>query len=494
MTHLYTLLYRPPGHATLPKGWTLVERPQMPGWERRGDLPVSAHQFGVVAYERPLTQEEIRAYELRPLVPVILSYGMGVESTAILLRWLEEPASRDFDLGELTVVTAMTGDEFDYTGQLVDEHILPRMRAAGIRFVQVARETYNQSVIVLDDSRSPARVHLKGKYKLSDEMLDAGTIPTSSGTRKCSIHAKGWPLDAWLQRELGDDAVFRHAIGFNSGELSRVEKDQSFGGDKFGGRAAMYPLVDWGWNREMCEEYIQGLTGVAWPKSACAYCPFAAGREPVMVRFDEEPELGAFSLLMEFVSLCFNHRMTLYATKSLLSVVQRRGMKETLEAFDRELVLRPWAVYSSRRYYFAAGVAWRSITKLGPDTTRGEAERAVMEMGGRRDGCGIVRLFQHDRREEWYPAIEGTVVAAPAVVSNKERPQFQARWEAFLAGGIPQIHQPPKRKKRIPLPCPMPKENPQAQQPSMGELLEEDDSREAQLRWEADLGDVLARP
>lgn len=28
--------------------------------------------------------------------PVVLSYGLGVDSTAILLRWIHEPASRDF--------------------------------------------------------------------------------------------------------------------------------------------------------------------------------------------------------------------------------------------------------------------------------------------------------------------------------------------------------------------------------------------------------------
>ena len=29
---------------------------------------------------------------------VVMSYGMGVDSTAILLRWLTDPSSRDFDL------------------------------------------------------------------------------------------------------------------------------------------------------------------------------------------------------------------------------------------------------------------------------------------------------------------------------------------------------------------------------------------------------------
>ena len=34
----------------------------------------------------------------------ILNYGMGVESTAILLRWMLEPCSRDFELSDLLVL------------------------------------------------------------------------------------------------------------------------------------------------------------------------------------------------------------------------------------------------------------------------------------------------------------------------------------------------------------------------------------------------------
>lgn len=65
--HRYTLKYRPPSFATLPKGWILVERPQMPGWERREDLPVSLHRFGVVAFEQPLTDDEVASYQLEPV-------------------------------------------------------------------------------------------------------------------------------------------------------------------------------------------------------------------------------------------------------------------------------------------------------------------------------------------------------------------------------------------------------------------------------------------
>lgn len=67
MKHRYAPKYRPPG-ITLPCGWNLVERPSVVWcFERRTDLPLSRETFGVIEYDRPLTDEEIRDYELKPV-------------------------------------------------------------------------------------------------------------------------------------------------------------------------------------------------------------------------------------------------------------------------------------------------------------------------------------------------------------------------------------------------------------------------------------------
>ena len=92
----------------------------------------------------------------------ILNYGMGVDSTAILLRWLLEPSTRDFDLSELLILTAQTGDEFEDTKELVEAHILPLLQQYGVRFVQVARNgaSIRDGYIVLSDSRSSQTLHI----------------------------------------------------------------------------------------------------------------------------------------------------------------------------------------------------------------------------------------------------------------------------------------------------------------------------------------------
>ena len=122
-----------------------------------------------------------------PENPVVLSYGMGVDSTALLLRWLRDKRSRDFPLEDLICLSAQTGDEFADTQRLVETHILPLMRQYRIRYVQIARvgPLQGDGVTVLDDSREPTRLYINGAFKLSQELLGNGTVPqVATGQRR----------------------------------------------------------------------------------------------------------------------------------------------------------------------------------------------------------------------------------------------------------------------------------------------------------------------
>src|SRR4051794_16948630 len=101
---------------------------------------------------------------------VILSYGLGMESTAVLMRWANEPASRWFAWRDLTVVTAQTGEEMPDTRAMVEAHVLPVLRRLGVRFVQLARNGPAEADgwSVLDDSTSPTVLHTQGRWRLSD--------------------------------------------------------------------------------------------------------------------------------------------------------------------------------------------------------------------------------------------------------------------------------------------------------------------------------------
>jgi hypothetical protein len=67
MKYLYTPLYRPPGAFSLPKGWTLIERPALVpnNFERRKDLPVSQYPHGVVGFDSKLPPQDVADFQLR---------------------------------------------------------------------------------------------------------------------------------------------------------------------------------------------------------------------------------------------------------------------------------------------------------------------------------------------------------------------------------------------------------------------------------------------
>lgn len=161
---------------------------------------------------------------------------MGLDSTALLLRWILEPQTRDFELDDLALCTSMTGNEFFSTYRDVTQHVLPVLREHNVRFVQIARSQRKTTkagggVVVLDDSRQPQQLHIQGQYTLADEMLAAGTIPQLGGIRTCSIHSKGECLDPVIAGITAGNP-FRHVIGYESGETNRANKDRLYGGPR----------------------------------------------------------------------------------------------------------------------------------------------------------------------------------------------------------------------------------------------------------------------
>ena len=156
---------------------------------------------------------------------MLLSYDMGVESSAILTRWAHEPKTRPCALDRLIVITTQVGDEYRDTGRDVEGHILPIMRAHGIRYVQVSRRGQEaDGITVLDDSRNPQRLFLDGDYKLSDKLSLNGTVPQYGGVHRCALKFKAWVIERWLNENIRGSA--RHAIGYNCEERGRIAKSE----------------------------------------------------------------------------------------------------------------------------------------------------------------------------------------------------------------------------------------------------------------------------
>ncbi len=413
---------------------------------------------------------------------------MGVESQAILERWIAEPETRPFaDWNQLIVVTAQVGEEHkNDTIPLMEERTLPELRRLGVRFVELARKGHleEEGIVILQDTRAPVKLHPDGVYKLSDELLMSGTVPQFGGEHRCAMKFKAFVIETWLAWEFRGEThppvyhvfgynadetsratnsefhIARHnedrqipqegrppieVFGFNAEEIGRVDRSRKYDGPT---RTGCYPLPEWGWNRLKCLAYIFEKTGLHWKKSHCSFCPFCAeatkGQEGAVQRWWAAPEQTAHGLVVEYNSMCFNHRGHLYRDRALIDVVTAHKVTPVLEAFERELDSMPWALYEVRRIYTKRGKAMRCVER---STTTFDRQRAVdlLELKWQvnshkwklRQERGINYLMFAERVPDTYPAVEGFHVAAPAFMQTKLRgpiDRFNERWERVVAG------------------------------------------------------------
>ena len=385
---------------------------------------------------------------------VVLGFGLGCDSSAILARWLTDPSSRDFELHELAVVTGMTGQEWPATRRLVEQHLLPLMAAHNVRYLQVARRGPRQAdgVDILSDTRSPDRLHLVGAWTLAHEMFAGATVPQTTGDRLCSQHFKGWPLDTVIA-ELTQGQPYRHVMGYELGETRRAERDAKYNTAL---RRGEYPLREWdgGWDRARAQAFLRATFGVeSWVKSACTYCPFAlatkAGQTETVARFVDEPDAGVLALVMEFVATALNATQGLLKGQRLLSLLRSSpGTAAVLAAFERRLAELPWAVYDVRRTLSPRtdGRANHARSLRLLDVGTPEQMRARLDQ--RADCAGVpvnvgdpafpddthprawLRRREPHRLADGVPTAEQFLAVAPATALSKTGPAFPTAWAA----------------------------------------------------------------
>lgn len=386
----------------------------------------------------------------------VLSYGMGVESTAILLRWCLEEDTRPCSLDRIVVITAQVGDEYKDTGRDVEAYVLPMMRRHGIRFVQVARHGHREvdGITVLDDSREPIKIFLEGDYKLSDELKRNGTVPQYGGVHRCALKFKAWVIEQWLEANLRGYA--HHAFGYNAEESKRISQSDLASRERiaFGfnadearriergceyntlTRESFYPLLDWDWNRARCVDYIRQKLAVTWRKSACVYCPFNSLKNDALDRHLEHPEQVADALVLEHMSMALNPRGTLYKGTSLIQIATKTGNNEALSGYRQRIDSSNWAQYRVRRIYTRKGQADRAVEKLNVFPNAAEARASLAGVAASfglpvEELRGVPYVWRQRRSETEFPTREEFWTIAPALVEAKARrglAWFEARW------------------------------------------------------------------
>jgi hypothetical protein len=200
-------------------------------------------------------------------LPVIVNYGAGTNSTALLVEAVRRGLRVD------AVLFADTGGEWPETYEYV-RGFAGWLAAHGIPMHTV-------------------RGNIRGEFvSLEDDCLSKSRLPSKAyGFGSCSERWKTRPCWAWVKERKMRAGVW--VRGIDADEPQRAN-DRGLWGEW----VPSFPLISWGMGREECAESIM-RAGLPLPgKSACFFCPSAQPPE-VAALADSHPDLFARGLKME---------------------------------------------------------------------------------------------------------------------------------------------------------------------------------------------------
>lgn len=212
--------------------------------------------------------------------PVVVSYGGGVNSIAMLIGMRERGERPD------AIVFSDTRGEKPETYAYLRDIVPAWCKDAGFpELTTVCRADFPNSKT--------------GDASLEDECLRLGTFPSRAyGFGTCADKWKIDPFKWWAKtwapaieaRGRGGSVV--RCIGYDAGEHRRVGSAT----DK--GLSKRYPLLEWDWDRDACVAAIDRAGLPVPPKSACFYCPSSTKTEIVELS-RRHPSLIKRALKME---------------------------------------------------------------------------------------------------------------------------------------------------------------------------------------------------
>lgn len=233
--------------------------------------------------------------------PLVVNFGGGVDSTAILVG-----LARLYRMGDDTarpdlILFADTGDELPATYENVR------------RVSEWAEQTFGIPVTIASRPNNiPGRV---GYKSLSENCITNETLPSEAfGRGSCSLKWKHEPMDAflrgrkrplregWLQAQgYAADVKPLRLIGYDATETQKGKRAKNAKIDEDAQNCYRYPLVEWGWSRATCEAAIaaEGLPTVV--KSACFMCPNQTEAELELMA-QQSPKLFLRALAIEEIA------------------------------------------------------------------------------------------------------------------------------------------------------------------------------------------------
>ena len=202
--------------------------------------------------------------------PVVVSYGGGTDSTAMILACYERQVPIDY------IIFADTGGEKPYTYEYL-KIFSDWLQAHGM----------------------PELTRLQKKESLYDRTIRYKSLPSIAyGRKQCSVTFKIRPIDAFVNRQPDVKTARRNGlkvarlIGYDAGESRRIKTHEDEKNLYF------FPLIEWHLTREDCKRLIE-KHGLSQPgKSSCYFCPMNKRREILQLK-DNYPDLLKKALFME---------------------------------------------------------------------------------------------------------------------------------------------------------------------------------------------------
>ncbi len=404
----------------------------------------------------------------------VFNWGFGVESSAQLCRWFFQPSTRPFrSWKQVVVVSAQTGDEFWRTKELADLFILPLLRKVGCLFFEIGKAgpLEKDGYVILSATTQPYVLHIRSEeiHSLGDNMEIDGWVPRLNRPHLCAQKWKGKILDQLIGDIIYSLKIVMRALavlllchryffhypflfqyilflleepiqigpylGYNANEMKRMKDSLDYGCH---GESFVYPLIEDGWTRDDCLEYLYQLFQVVWHKSCCDHCPFQS-KINRRKHYADDPIGASRAMWREYIAMAANPRMKLFDSESVREVCEEIGQHEAIARFEARVAASSHNLYYVRRIYRLVG---------NPAKPRLDAARKIeiIASGSQSEMVSLLqeiaesrnlelqrdshwRVYSHVREAKVYPAIEGFWVVSPAVTREKcARKNFDQDW------------------------------------------------------------------
>lgn len=223
--------------------------------------------------ETKSTESSTRNFSPTSGSPLVVSYGGGTNSTAMLCGFREKGVKPSL------ILFADTGAEMPHTY----EHVAIMQSKV--------REWWGMEIVTV-----------RPKKTIVQHCEDTSMLPSLAyGRRSCSQKFKHEPMERYVKTWMRENKIERitKAIGYHANEGGRAfgkptEKALAKGLTE----TYWYPLIEWMWRQEDCVAAIcrNGLPQAG--KSACYFCPASKRSEVVRLK-EEHPELMERALRIE---------------------------------------------------------------------------------------------------------------------------------------------------------------------------------------------------